>query len=286
MTSYTGTFEPIDRIVIVGGGTAGWLSAAYLNQALKGSVHITVVESDAIGPIGVGEATIPSLRLTMGFLGFRDSDWMPEVGATYKSAIKFVNWCTCGPGGATHEYWHPFISRPEPSVLPYHCPFAMGIGQRVSLLHYALKHRLDGESRAIQQMLLPTQSLCEQHKAPINPLMPELSQEYAYHLDVTRLGEFLRQVATKRGVKRVVGHVTNVEHGGNGFITAVETKQENRLSADLFIDCTGFRGLLLNDALGEGIPIFGMQLLTRPTSQIHSIANSSSSRATFRFLTT
>jgi len=244
--------EPIRTILIVGGGTAGWLSAAYLNRALGDAVQITVVESAKVGAIGVGEATIPSLRVTMAFLGLRDQDWMPFVGATYKAAIKFENWSRHPDAKSKPtSYWHPFASRPEPSVLPYSSPYAMGIGERVSLLHYALKRRLEGASRAISEMLLPTQQLCEAKLAPVHPEQREFCQAYAFHLDVSRLGTFLRDLAIRRGVKRIVDHVRDVDLKDQRFIAGLRTNGGQCLQADLYLDCTGFRGVLLNDALKE-----------------------------------
>ena len=238
----------IDRIVIVGGGTAGWLSACYLQRALQSNVHIVLIESATVGRLGVGEATLPTLGATMRFLGFRDSEWMPGVGATYKSAIRFADW---RPPDLANEraYWHPFISRPEPMASPHEVPFFREISPGVSLLHYALKRRLEGNKEEIARQLNPMPALCEAGRSPVHPDRPELDLPHAYHIDANRLADFLRDRGKQRGIEHAIGHVADVSLTEEGFIESVRTEDGRTFAGDLFIDCTGFRGMLINKTL-------------------------------------
>ncbi len=239
---------PIREIVIVGGGTAGWLSAAYLNRALGPTVKISLIESSSVDPIGVGEATIPTLKFTLKFLGLREADWMPEVGATYKTAIEFVGWCD--PEARPREsYWHPFTFRPEPHVLPNDYEWMPLFSNGHSILHYALERRLEGAPTPLAQQISPIPLACARKKAPYLDAKTQLAT--AYHVDAGLLAARLRKLATSRGVERVVDHVEDVLQDEQGFITAVRTRGGRTLTADFFVDCSGFRSLLLGQTLGE-----------------------------------
>jgi tryptophan halogenase len=235
----------IKRIVIAGGGTAGWLSAAYLNRALGDTAEITLVESSAVDTIGVGEATIPSLGYTMEFIGFRDHEWMPHVNSTYKAGIKFVNWAP----SVKPYYWHGFSPRPEPMVLPFERPYFTEVGMGFSLMHYAFHARKNGNPEALGSMCFPTHAVCEAKKCPIHPTDQRLSVRTAHHIDAGLLASFLRKVCVGRGVKHRVGHVAEVELRDTGDIRALRLRDGARLEGDLFIDCTGFSAVLLNGAL-------------------------------------
>jgi tryptophan halogenase len=173
---------------------------------------------------------------------------MAEVGATYKSAIRFVDWSRRGTEDNT--YWHPFASRPEPSVLPFESPYFPEVGTRVSLLHYALKRRLQGNRRSIAEQLTSTVDLCHANRSPVHPDRPDLSVSYAYHFDAGLLARFLKEHCLSRGVRHKVGHVDHVEVNDRGFVESVRTTDHEDLAADLFLDCTGFRSMLLGKALG------------------------------------
>lgn len=240
----------VQRVLIVGGGTAGWLSAAYLRKALPADVQITLIESEQIGTVGVGEATIPTLGRTMAFLGYDEADWMPAVGATYKSAIRFVGWGRPRPNGTPHSYWHPFISRPEPSVLPYANPFFPETGTGFSLLHYALKRRQEGATQSIAEMMLPTPALCEARRSPRHDDARE-NVVSAYHIDACAFARFLCKRTVPQGVTHVVDQVVDVEMSADDRIRGVVTAGGDTLEADLFIDCTGFRGALIRGAMGS-----------------------------------
>jgi Tryptophan halogenase len=239
----------IKKILIVGGGTAGWLTACYLNRALGERVEVTLIESSSIPRIGVGEATVQTLRATLGFIGLQDHDWMPTVGGTYKAAIKFENWVDPSPDKPSH-FWHPFTKHPGPSIQPFGAPYFPEIGTEVPLIHYAHLARLQGERRSIAEMLLPTPALCEAKKSPINPMDHTRDVATAFHLDAGLFAGFLSTLGRSRGVKHVVDHLVDIGVDERGFISHVATAGGMRLEADLFIDCTGFQGLLINKALG------------------------------------
>ncbi|MFK0252751.1 tryptophan halogenase family protein [Streptomyces sp. NPDC090445] len=249
--------RPVQKIVIVGGGTAGWLSAAYLNRAFGSKVEITLVESARIGRIGVGEATVPTLRTTLAFLGMKEEDWMPRTNASFKSAVRFNDWRNPHPGTDRHTYYHPFFTVPEPPVPSYERPFHKRFGRGVSLAHFWTKLRLAGDSRVRETFGdagMALQHLCELNKAP-KPLpgsgAPDPGFRYAYHFDAALMAEYLRDLATERGVRHVVADVTRVTRDGRGHIDKVITETGAELTGDLFLDCSGFRGLLINQTLEE-----------------------------------
>ena len=241
----------IKKVLIVGGGTAGWMSAAYLNKLLGSTTEVTVLESSTVVPIGVGEATVPSLEWMMNFLGFPEKQWMPQVGATYKSAIRFVNWQKKTEKGETHAYWHPFPTRPERRANADQYTSFPPIGEGYSLLHYALKRRLKGYKKSLCEQVLPTPHLCNAQRSPRNFDFPELDVRTAYHIDAGKFGGFLREQAIQRVVKHVIGHVEKVSLAGDGNIESVTTTDGRDFEAELFIDCTGFRSLLLQQTLGS-----------------------------------
>lgn len=239
--------ERIRKIVIAGGGTAGWLTAAYLNRALGSGVEIALVESSAVDTIGVGEATIPSLSFTMEFIGFRDHEWMPEVNGTYKAGIRFENWAP----SVRPYYWHAFSPRPEPLATPFENPYFLELGLGFSIMHYAQHARTVGNTDQLGGMVLPTHALCEEKKSPIHPTDPSLSVRTAYHLDAGLLAKFLRKVATGRGVKHHIGHIGEVKLDDRGYISGLKLTDGTVLEGDMFVDCTGFSAMLLNGALEE-----------------------------------
>lgn len=252
--------QPLQRIVIVGGGSAGWLSAAYLERALGPKVHITLVESTDVDPVGVGESTLPTLGTTMAFLGFEEPDWMPACGATYKAAIRFRDWAQDPVAGRPTEFFHPFIGRPEPTASPFDRDYLPQVQQGLSIIHYALEARLTGQIESLAEALAPGPELVRQGLAPrrLGAGPPDIA--YGYHVDAGRLGSFLRDWAKHRGVHHVVDHVDDIEVA-QGEIRSLRLRSGGRLDADLFIDCSGFRGLLLNEALGAPFESFADQLL-------------------------
>ncbi len=222
--------EPIGSIVIVGGGSAGWITATYLARMLRRQrVKITLVESPDIDTIGVGEATIPSMVRFVRAIGLDEGEFMRRVSASYKLAIRFTNWIEPG-----HEYWHPF-----------------GVaGQRLGgndAFHYWLARKQAGLDVGPYAELAVQQHLAAAHRAPrpLDRSSPIIEQgTYAYHLDAGALALYLREIATGEGVTHLFGLVANVEMAPDGSIAAVDIGGGRRLTADLYIDCTGFRGVL------------------------------------------
>jgi tryptophan halogenase len=239
--------ERIKRVVILGGGTAGWMTAAYLGKALQQTVEITVLEAPSIPRIGVGEATVPNLqRVVFDFLGIPEDEWMRECNASFKTAVKFINWRTPGEGQATARTWE---GRPD----HFYHPFGLLPSQEeIPLSHYWSAKRLAGETdEPFDYSCFKEPAMMDALKAPRNPDGTPATY-YAWHFDAALVAAFLRKYATgKHGVTHVEGELDEVRLDERGFITALTTKAGQTLEADLFVDCSGFRGLLINKALGE-----------------------------------
>ena len=236
----------IESIVIVGGGTAGWMTAAYLSKAFKKNIQITLVESSNLTTIGVGEATFSTIKLFFDFLGLQESEWMPECKATYKMAIKFVNW-----NAQRRNFYHPFQR--------YDTVDGFDVSE------WWLKMKKEQDAFDYSCFLIP--SLCDNQKSPryLNgkvfdeQVQKFFNQEenqqknvlanlkvqypYAYHFDAKLLARFLKNYAIDRGVKLIVDNVVEVGLTQFGSIDCIQTKNHGDISGDLFIDCTGFRGL-------------------------------------------
>lgn len=222
------------KILIVGGGTAGWMTALIMARAwLKLGFDIHLIESPEVGIIGVGEGSTPALKQFFDKLGIAESEWMPECNATFKSGIRFDGWST-KPN--CESYFHPFASSLDPHTLPL---FMRNAHARVRGLDiYAHPDRFFLTAKLAEKNLAP--------KAHYNFPFEAL---YGYHFDAVLLGQFLKKKAIAMGVKFSVGHVQDILLDDTGDITAVETKDGERLVADFFVDCTGFRSLLLQDKL-------------------------------------
>ena len=250
-------------VVIVGGGSSGWMTASYLRKALDG-VDITLVEAPHIKTIGVGEATFSTIKLFFDYLGLQEHDWMPSCNATYKLAIRFVNWTR--EGG---HFYHPF--QRLDSVDGYNmAEWWMKLKRGEEAFDYACfaipamcdakrsPRYLDG--RVFDDKVQSYFTLDE--KAPNSFLADHMVQyPYAYHFDAGLLAEFLEAYSTKRGVKKIEDEVVDVVLGEDGSISHIQTKGHGAIGADLFVDCTGFRGLLINKALHEPFLSFSESLL-------------------------
>ena len=240
--------KPIKNVLIVGGGTAGWLTAAFLASTLgtrsREGVRVTLVESTDIGIIGVGEATFPSIRGTLAAIGIDEARFIRESNATFKQGIHYVNWVRPrGTPGADH-YFHPF-SQPSqrpggPDLLPYWLLGAAGTGTAFADAA-TMQKRIADASRA------PKRASDGDFLGPMN---------YAYHFDAGRFAALLASHARSLGVVHVVATVERAELDADGAIAAVVTREAGALSADLYIDCTGFRAALIEGALGS--PLRGM----------------------------
>ncbi|MCK9685224.1 tryptophan halogenase family protein [Scleromatobacter humisilvae] len=227
--------NPIRHILIVGGGTAGWLTAAFLARTLgtaAGGVRVTLVESSDIGIIGVGEGTFPSIRGTLAAIGLDEARFIRECDATFKQGVSFVDWSRVG-----ERYFHPFNApsqRPgAPELMPY---WLLGeAGERAFADAVSMQQRVADASRA------PKRASDGDWLGPMN---------YAYHFDAGKFATLLATHAQSLGVERVIATVERVERRGDGGIASVVTRERGTLSADLFVDCSGFRALLIGETLG------------------------------------
>ena len=238
----TGEWQVSERavreITIVGGGTAGWMAAASLARFLDSRYRIRVVESDDIGTVGVGEATIPQIQLFNTALGLDEDDFLRQTQGTIKLGIQFVDWLRPG-----HSYIHAFgqVGRPL-GLLPFH--------------QYWLRYRTAGGAHDIATFSLNARAALQnkfarQNKAATTATLPPLT--YAFHLDAALYARYLRQYAEARGVTRIEGKIEEVKlRGEEGFIEAVAMADGRIVSGDLFIDCSGFRGLLIEQTLNTG----------------------------------
>lgn len=229
---------PLRKIVIVGGGTAGWMTAAGLSQVFKGhDLEIELVESDQIGTVGVGEATLPHLRFFNDRLGINEAEFMARTRATFKLGIEFRDWARVGD-----SYIHPFgeYGR-EVRGVEFH--------------HYWLKARQGGWTGRIDEFSPPVM-MAEQSRFgfPEQDLRSVLSSySYAYQLDAGLYAKFLREHAEANGAVRTEGRIVDVNlRPEDGFVASVVLDRGDVISGDLFVDCSGFRGLLIEQALSAG----------------------------------
>ena len=228
------------NILVVGGGTAGWMTACYLarahelqraNVGAPSPCNITLLESSTIGTVGVGEGSTPYLRHFFSYLGVNEEDWMPACSATYKMGISFEGWTA---PHATTSYFHPFFSELDVTTANQFFDAVnarrKGVATDINPAHY-----------------FSAAQMVEQHISPVN-IDKNIQLDYAYHFDAGLLGEFLKAYALKKGVTHKVGTVTDVAVDSN-TIQSVSTDFYGQLNADLFVDCSGFIGLLGKQAL-------------------------------------
>ncbi|MFZ9050078.1 MAG: tryptophan halogenase family protein [Steroidobacteraceae bacterium] len=221
----------VHRIVIAGGGTAGWMAAASLSRLLGRTLDITLIESDAIGTVGVGEATIPTLLTLHELLKIKEQDFLAAVRGTFKLGISFENWRDVGK-----DYIHSF------GWTGKDC-WAAGFQ------HFWLKGQRMGISREYGEYCAEWVAAKQNRFA----VLPSKGLNYAYHLDSSLYARFLRNIAEGHGVRRLEGQIRQVNRDGeSGYISSLDLDSGVRVEGELFVDCTGFRGLLIEQTLQAG----------------------------------
>lgn len=228
----------ITKIVIVGGGTAGWMAAAAMARMLQHSaMEIRLIESEAIGTIGVGEATIPHIQQFNALLGLREDDFVKGTNATFKLGIEFVNWDKLG-----NSYIHPFGD--------------YGLAMNgIRFYNYWYRHQKMGNNHSIDDYNLQIMAArAGKFQRPENIRNSPLSKiEYAYHFDASLYAKFMRNFAEQQGVIRTEGKVIDViQNTESGFIESVKLESGEVIDGELFIDCSGLRGLLIEQTLKSG----------------------------------
>ncbi|MFN3516317.1 MAG: tryptophan halogenase family protein [Novosphingobium sp.] len=223
--------RPKLKVVIAGGGTAGWMTAAAMANTLGSVIDLTLVESEAIGTIGVGESTIPPLLLFNRLLGIGEAEFMRATKATFKLGIKFENWKDVG-----ETYFHSFgtVGKDHWSA---------------GFQHFWLHGLQHGHRHSLDDYCLELKAALAGKFAHL----PDERMNYSYHIDSGRYAAYLRQRAEADGARRVEGRITRVElDSESGNIAALELEGGRRIEGDLFVDCTGFRALLIEGALHAG----------------------------------
>ena len=236
----------MQKILIVGGGSSGWIVASYLNAVLRRAgeplVDIALIEAPGIGRIGVGEATVPTIRNVLQAIGVEEKTFMKEADATFKQAIRFNNWHHQHDDG----YYHPFDRH------------AMGPVDRIGADWLS-----SDQKRPFSEFVSPQPQLCDLGLAPKMPGARDFASPmpYAYHMDAEKFADYLCRLATSRGVGHYQDRVTDIRVGETGHIEAVHTEGGLELKADLFIDCTGFASLLIEKTLGSSLVDYSPWLL-------------------------
>ncbi len=217
----------VKKVVIAGGGTAGWVAAAALSKKLGPFIDVVLVESDQIGTVGVGEATIPPMRIFHSLLGIDEQEFMRATEAVFKLGISFKNWGQIGD-----HYLHPFGTTGQGSYL-------------ADFQHFWLHGKSRGIEHDFDQYSLEIQAA----KANKFATSKTGAINFAYHLDATRYAQFLRTFSEKNGATRIEGKIQHVHQHANGDISGLQLESGELIEGDLFIDCTGFRGLLIDQTL-------------------------------------
>jgi tryptophan halogenase len=221
----------VKKVVIAGGGTAGWMAAALMAKVLGKGIDITLIESEEIGTVGVGEATIPTLLTYNHLLGVNEQEFMAKTQGTFKLGIEFANWREVG-----HRYIHAF-----------------GITGKdhwtAGFQHFWRRGIKEGVASAFDDYCLEAQAAWAGRFAQL----PDQGMHYAYHLDASLYARFLRELAEQHGTVRREGKIVDVSQDGeSGYVTSVTMADGTVVEGDLFVDCSGFRGLLIEQTLHTG----------------------------------
>lgn len=221
------------RVVILGGGTAGWLAAAYLSRTL-GMRDVVLVESSQIGVIGVGEGTFPTIRTTLAGLGIGEAEFLARADATFKQGVLFDGWAT-----GSDSYFHPFnmpVGGEDEALLPHWIAAA------------------DPARPSWADAVTVQERLIRAGRAPKRPDDPDFSgpMNYAYHFDAARFADYLHDISVAAGVTRIEGTVATVERAPDGDISALNLVDGRSVEGRFFLDCSGFAAILIGGTLGAG----------------------------------
>lgn len=237
--------KKVTQILIVGGGTAGWLTAAFLakhlaiqrNDRHQDGIQIRLVESPEIGIIGVGEGSFPSIRGTLAAIGIDEARFIRECHATFKQGIRFDHWVRPPHSNGAQHYFHPFSQPSQRTGTP-------------ELLPYWL-HGVAGKDIPFAQAVSMQKLIADQGRAPKRTSDSDYlgAMNYAYHFDAGRFAALLTDHAKSLGVSHLLGNVDQVRLSEDGSIGSIHTKEHGTLKADLYIDCTGFRARLIGETL-------------------------------------
>lgn len=249
--------EPLRSITIVGGGTAGWLAAAFLNRfcSPKGAKHklkITLIESPTIPIVGVGEASLPGMVVLLNQLGISESEFFEKTDATFKVAAHFINWN------------HDDNGKPVDFLNVLNAPSAIdGRALADYFITFDPARNAPDAGLAYVRNFSSVAEIVRDNLAPRRPGEPDFSGEvgYTYHFDATKLAGFLNDVATDRGVNHILDDVDEVNLDERGFVKSLSLRRQGEHEVDLVVDCTGFRGAILQKTLGEPFEPYGDYLL-------------------------
>ena len=257
------------NIIILGGGTAGWIAANAIIDAWgdKGA-SVSLIESPDIGTVGVGEGSTPRLKIFFDTVGIDESEWMPQCNATYKNGISFVNWST-RPG--YEHYFHPFASQLDSHT-------------KTAFYFNTYARRLGVDVHAHPDRFFLSARLSEDRKGPLPAESFPFFVEYGYHFDAGLLGEFLKEKAVAKGVKHIEARVGDVHLTPRGEIASLLTDQGDSIEGDFFVDCSGFRGTLIQKFLqvpfvSYAENLFNDSAVVLPTEQEENIGSQTVSTA-------
>ncbi|VUD59799.1 Flavin-dependent tryptophan halogenase PrnA [Thalassocella blandensis] len=248
-----------NKIVIVGGGAAGWMTANLMAHEWGGSgISIVVVESSSIGTVGVGEGSTPFLREFFAKLNICEDEWMPACNATFKNGIRFPGWSVLDS-----SYFHPFYVEQdaENAIQFFKASFARRMG-------FDLVVNPDAYFLATQ--------IANQRRAPIRADGVQSNTDYGYHFDSDLLGRFLKKKAIARGVQYIDDKVLHVNLNDSGDVETVRSEKNGEIAGDFFVDCSGFKGLIIQQSLGERVISFKSKLFNDSAVAIPTPLNNSS----------